>query len=126
MSNNAKTVIQIGLDSAKTIIHPRKHTQRVDAELEETKRPLAAAKASIDRTMVLLDDQADAQIASLAEALRFSDPKGTAETAEAEQRLAELCEEIEGAALSGSAPPDLIKQADRQLRIRNLICKDSK
>ncbi|MDO4437505.1 MAG: hypothetical protein Q4B77_06125 [Coriobacteriaceae bacterium] len=126
MSENEKTVFQIGIDALRTMIHPRKHGQRVDSMVEKTKEPIASARLSINRSLALLGDNNDPLLTSLADTLRFSDPRGTPETVEIERRILNLCHEIEGDAASGSISSELIGRTERQLHIRNLICKESK
>lgn len=123
MSNNSKTLFQIGMDSARTIIHPRKHTERVAENMKAAQGAFASARAALDRALVVAGDAAPADLESLCESMRFSDPMGTAETAEAEQELLKLASDIEHAAISGSIPLELIRQAIRQLSLRNLMCQ---
>ena len=123
MSNNSKTLFQIGMDSAPHH-HPPAQTHRTRGrEHEGGPGSFCSARAALDRALVVAGDTAPADLESLCESMRFSDPMGTAETAEAEQELLELASDIERAAISGSIPLELIRQAIRQLGLRNLMCQ---
>ena len=124
---NGKTAFQIGLDSVSKIAHPRKHSQEVDASMQDRVDFLASFKAKISRAAILANKESSADLATLLDEIRYSDPVGTEETQSDEVALLSIADELVQAAESGEPLLEAqIARAKRLLAARNETCKRTK
>ena len=126
MADNSKTAFQIGTESLGKMVHPRVHTQRVNAESKSKLKFLELFMATIESACIALGDKNSAALNKLLDEARFSDPVSTEEAAGIEDELIELGNKINQASAMGDASEDLIERARKLLAVRNRTCLNSK
>lgn len=127
MSDNSKTAFQIGAESLGKIVHPRKHTQGVDANQETSLAFHKEFMACLEKAKASLGSEVSEDFSSLIEEARFSDPVGNELSASSEQQLLVLAYEVQDKSVKGEAVADdgVIKMR-RLLAIRNSECMQGK
>lgn len=126
MSDNSKSVFQVGSESLGKILRPRKHSQSANDALEDRLRFMNDFNAALSRIRILLGEKQSENLALLAEEARYSDPVSCEASREAEEKLLNLIEHIEAEANSGRCSDKTIGNARECLAIRNKYCQQGK
>lgn len=126
-NKNDKTVFQLGAEAVSKIVHPRVHSQTIQADIDDSSRFLVEFKAKVSRAAMFADGEMKRCLAPLLEDIRYSDPVGVVDTKVDESALLSIADELIGAIEAGDdISEELITKSRRILAARNDLCKQSK
>ena len=123
MGTDSKTAFQLGTESLGKILHPRKHTDKVDSNIKSTRAFLETLNLSLGRSIVYLGDSASSELLSLVDEARFSDPISCEACSDSEALLENVASQIESAAENGICDNELVSKARKYLAVRNQACQ---
>lgn len=123
MGTDSKTAFQLGTESLGKILHPRKHTEKINADINGSRAFLETFNLSLGRSIVYLGDSASSELLSLVDEARFSDPISCEACSDSEALLEDVASQIESAAENGICDSELVSKARKYLAVRNQACQ---
>ena len=127
VKKNDKTAFQLGTDSLSKIVHPRKHSQTVDASIEANREFLDEFKSIVERAKTLSDGEQQTRLSLLLDEIRLSDPISVEEASGDEEALITLATDLLAAVENDDEIPlKSIEKARKLLAARNTTCKMAK
>ena len=127
MAANTKTAFQIGAESLGKMIHPRKHTEIVEGQVNDQQAFHKEFIASLQKSHALLGLSAPQSFIDLLESASFEDPISPGASFNTEELLRDCSQKIFEDAKNGNIPSEeLISKTMRLVEVHKQECLQGK